>query len=113
MSRELKQYRIRATCRPAKNALLSSTVVVRNEEGQAGYCYINFDAPLVEKVGKALCRGLSKDDPAYLKVVFYARTQVWLVQAEYTARDHTTLLWKTKVKPDWLNFYRVRKPKCL
>lgn len=108
MSKELQKYRIRATRRPAKNELLSSTALVRNEKGEAGYCYINFDQPLVEKVGKVLPRGVSKEDPAVLSIRFYPRTQVWLIVAQYVSGEHETLLWKTPERPVWLNLYRTR-----
>lgn len=108
MRAELKKYRIRATKKPAKNVLLSSTVVVRNEVGDAGYCYINFDAPFVDAVGKKLQRGITEDDPAYLEVVYYPRMSVWLVKARYLHGDKEVLLWKTEQKPSWLNFYARR-----
>lgn len=106
MSKELKKYRLRATKKPAKNELLSSVVVVRNEQGEQGHCYVNFDAALVEAVGKKLPRGLMTQDPAHLIVVYYERTKVWLVSAAYVTGDHEVLLWKTEQKPAWLNFYR-------
>lgn len=105
MGRELKKYRIRATKKPAKSTLLSSTVVVRNESGKVGYCYINFDQPLIDAAGKALPRGLTVDDPAYLEVVYYPAMSVWLVKARYLLGDKEVLLWKTEQKPSWLNFY--------
>ena len=109
MGRELKKYQIRATKRPAKNPLLSSTVVVRNEEGSIGYCYVNFSRELVEAVGKSLPGGVTEDDPAFLRVVYYAATKIWLVQAQHESGGKEILLWKTAEKPTWLNFYKVSK----
>lgn len=107
MGRELKKYQIRATRRPARNTLLSSTVVVRNEAGDTGYCYVNFSPELVEAVGRSLPNGVTEDDPAFLRVVYYQRTKLWLVQAQHESGGKEILLWKSAEKPAWLNFYKV------
>jgi hypothetical protein len=61
---ERKKYQLRATIKPAKNPLVSSVVVVRNEAGDVGYCYVNFSKDFVQKVGNVLPRGVSEEDPA-------------------------------------------------
>lgn len=107
MSRELKKYGIRATKKPARSLLVSSVCLVRNEKDETGYCYINFDQPFVEAVGKALPRGVSEHSPAVISVVFYPRTMSWLVQAGYVGSGTPVLLWKSANRPAWLNFYRM------
>lgn len=105
---ERRKYQLRATIRPAKNPLVSSTVLVRNEQGEAGYCYANFSKDFVDRVGSVLPRGVSVEDPACLSVRYYPRTKVWLVVAQYVDGSEERLLWKTEAKPSWLNFYRVK-----
>ena len=109
MAKEAKKYGLRATKRPAKNSLVSSVCAVQNERGEQGYCYINFDAPFVTKVGNVLPRGVSYQDPAMIIVRYYSRTKVWLVLADYIAGGSETLLWRTADRPEWLNFYKVKK----
>lgn len=104
--RERKKYQLRATIKPAKNPVVSTVFLVRNEEGEVGYCYVNFSRDFVERVGHALPRGVSVEDPACISVRFYPRTKVWLVVAQYVDGSGEVLLWRTEQKPSWLNFYR-------
>lgn len=108
MRGELKKYGIRATKKPMRHQLLSSLVLVRNEKGEVGYCYIGFEESLVEKVGRVLPMGLSKDAPGFISVRYYPRTEEWLVIASYVNGGNECLLWKTKLRPSWLNFYIAR-----
>jgi hypothetical protein len=108
MSKELKKYGLRATRRPAKCDTVATTVVVRNEAGETGYCYIGFDEPFVHRVGTKLPRGVGTHDPAFISVRYYPRTKVWLVVAQYMAGGEEVLLWKTPTRPEWLNFYRTK-----
>jgi hypothetical protein len=109
MSRERKKFALRATYRPAKASLVSTVVAVRNEAGQHGYCYVNFDDSFIDFVGHKLPEGVSKGKEAVLSVVYYAATSVWLVKASYVDQSHTVLLWKTSEKPSWLNFHRYKE----
>lgn len=106
MRGELKKYQLRATRKPAKKTVLSSTVIVRNEAGQYGYCYVNFDESLEDRVGHALPHGIGPDHPANLQVLFYPRNEKWLVMAQYVGQDDSAvLLWSTDTRPGWLNFH--------
>jgi hypothetical protein len=107
MTRELVGYRLRAARNPPNNRVLSSTVAVRNEHGQLGYCYVSFADQLPRKVGLLLPYGISEELPGMLEVVYVPATKQWLVKARYVDPPlHETLLWRTLEKPKWLNFYR-------
>ena len=106
--RDAKKYAIRATRRPVKQSLVSSVVSVFNELGVQGYCYINFDAPFIEAVGKKLPRGVSKEDQAFIEVLYHAPSKVWIVAAGYVGRGADTFLWKTAEKPLWLKFFKLK-----
>lgn len=108
MRGERKKYALRATPKPARNTLVSSVFTVRNEAGEAGYCYVNFNSSFVEAVGKALPRGVSAEDRACITVKFYAPTKVWLVTASYVGTGEEVLLWRAENKPTWVNFYKAR-----
>ena len=106
MPKECKKYRMRSTRRPARNPLLSSVVRVIDETGKSGYCYIGFDAPLIELVGKKLSRGVAPYDPAYLSVEYDRIGQVWIVAARYLLTpEQVAILWSTPAKPEWLTIY--------
>lgn len=102
MSREYKHYELRATKKPAKNEVLSTTVAVYRDKDRY-YCYVSFSDKLVQYVGKRLPLGVSKDHPAYLSVLV-AENQVF-VYANYASGKWMTLLWTAKTIPAWLNFY--------
>jgi hypothetical protein len=108
MPRECKKYNLRSTRKPAKNALLSTVVKVRDEEGKDGHCYVGFDAPLVEAVGKKLPRGVAPYDPAYLVVEYDALRQLWIVGARYIRTDDAVVLWETAAMPVWLKVFYPR-----
>lgn len=109
MRGELAKYRLRATRRPADTAPVASMVLVRNEAGEAGYCYANFSDEFASYVGKRLPRGVSLDDPACITVTFRAETGDWCVGASYLDGTSSVLLWRTDTRPSWLNFHRMRK----
>lgn len=94
--------------KPKKHPLLSSTVAVRDEQGRNGYCYIGFSEDFVERVGKALPRGVSTFDPACIHVVYYPHNKTWLVIARYLRSEGEALLWRTTERPHWLRFYEVK-----
>lgn len=110
MKSELKKYGIRATVRPPKQELVSSTVLVTKADGLVGYCYIGFDAAFVEAVGASLPRGVSKEEPAFVFASEHVvdGKEVWVIGARYLLSDDMALLWRTDKKPSWLNFYRSR-----
>lgn len=107
MSKEFKHYQLRATKRPAKCPVLSTTVAVYNERGESGYCYINFSDTFVEAVGKRLSRGVAPFDPAFISVRYNAQLQSWEIWARYLRDQLGVLLWATADKPSWLNFYKL------
>lgn len=109
MSKELKAYALVSARRPGKNPYLSTTVAVRDENGEVGYCYIRFSDRFVHKVGQALNRGLMETDPAFVSVRYYRRKDVWLVVASYLSGGQEALLWSTKDRPTWLTpLYRYK-----
>lgn len=102
MPKECKKYRIRHTRKPAQNCLLSSVVKVIDENGIAGYCYVGFDAPLIDLVGRKLSRGVAPFDPAYLMLEYDRIRKLWLVGVRYLMTEEYAHLWETAEKPDWL-----------
>lgn len=108
MPREHKHYEIKPARKPFAGRPLASTVLVTREDGQRGYCYINFSDSFVVAVGKALPRGVSLHDPAYLEVAFNHSAQAWEVMALYLASGKGKTLWRSPVKPHWLKFHQDR-----
>lgn len=102
MPRELKKYGLRSVRKPALKYLLSSVVKVRDEEGRGGYCYVRFDEPLIEAVGKKLTRGLAPFDPAYLVAEYDVIRKLWVIGARYLKTDEGVILWEQDEKPAWL-----------
>lgn len=103
MSREYKHYELRATKKPAKNAVLSTTVAVYRGKDRY-YCYVSFSEKLVHYVGKRLPLGVSKDHPAYLSVVVEGN-EVFVSARYVSGYPYPTYLWQSKTIPAWLNFY--------
>lgn len=103
MSREYKHYELRATKKPAKNEVLSTTVAVYRGKDRY-YCYVSFSDKLVQYVGKRLPLGVSKDHPAYLSVIL-VENQVFIYAAYTSGYPYTTCLWTANTLPAWLNFY--------
>lgn len=104
--KEYKTYELRATKRPAKSTLLSTTVAIQRGTEQY-YCYVSFSEKFVQAVGKKLPRGLSKQDPAHLGVLRTDKN--WQVWARYNDSSAGVLLWTTKEVPTWLNFYKTKQ----
>lgn len=102
MPKECKKYRMRSTRKPLRDPCLSSTVKVIDQGGNAGYCYVGFDAPLVAAVGKKLSRGVADYDPAYLTVEYDQTRQRWVVGARYLLTDESVVLWETVNRPEWV-----------
>ncbi len=112
MSREYKKYGIRATRKPTtQQGKLASTVQVLDEKNRRGYCYVNFEMPLLICVGKALPKGISERNPAFLRVEYSSTLQQWIVAAEYLDESYTAVLWKTTDKPSWLHCYTTKSTK--
>lgn len=102
MSREYKHYELRATKKPAKNEVLSTTVAVY-KGARSYYCYVSFSEKLVQYVGKKLPLGVSKDHPAYLAVLVIGEHTT--VYATYPPGSNPVKLWEYDKPPAWLNFY--------
>jgi hypothetical protein len=103
--RPLKKYALTQTPRPKKHPLLSGVAHVGESSGK-GYAYFSFSEDFVDAVGKALPQGLSREEPAYLKVLQMPNT--WRVFAVYLRREKGALLWETPTRPEWLTATRHR-----
>lgn len=110
MSREYKKYEIKSVKKPTKSKLLLSCVLVIGKDSIAYYCYISFSEHLVEAVGKKLSRGVSKENPAYLSIVWNKEGLEWIVSANYVLGGETKELWRTPYgsPPAWLKFYSIK-----
>lgn len=106
--KEFKKYQLKGSTRPSYSPLLSTTVAVHNEQGEAGYCYVTFSQDFVEAVGKSMQYGLNCVHPAILHVVF-RDTGKWHVYARYVGGEtQEVLLWKTDAPPGWLKFHKAK-----
>lgn len=103
--RELDKFGLRPANKPDANGLLSGVVVVA-QQGERGYAYVRFSSVLVQAVGRALPRGLTPQDTAYLKVIRCRFTDRFKVYAYYVDQSAAVLLWESAEKPTWLK--RVR-----
>lgn len=90
---------------------MSSTVQVLDEQGRPGYAYVNFSPPLLVRVGKALARGISERNPAFLRVEYSAHFRQWLIAAQYLDDSEVAILWHEKKQPTWLRIHYPRAPK--
>lgn len=99
--REAKKYRLRQSLRPKKHKLLSGVVRVADSEG-IGYSFVSFDESFVDAVGKALPRGLTEQEPAYLKVLYLGSRNTWRTYAMYLREEVGVLLWETEGKPSYI-----------
>ena len=106
---ERAAYGLRSTRKPMQGQPLAGTVAVADDQGK-GFSYIAFTEAFVAAVGRTLPRGISTDDPGYIKVVHHGRLGVWKVYAYYLGGSKGVLLWETKVKPVWLK--RIGRPDC-
>lgn len=109
MGKEFKAYALKATRKPARWDILSTTVAVFPAAKEQCYCYVSFSRKLVEAVGKKLPHGVSSDNPAYLVVT--QDTLVpdrWHVYARYVKSAIIERLWTTDTCPTWLNFFKVK-----
>lgn len=108
--RELKAYQIRACRRPPTWEAVCTTVSVFDKESRPWYCYINFSARFIEDVGRALSRGVSKEDPAYIIVSPDVNSR-WRVYAGYLKTNERSLLWVTEnsLPPPWLSMHKIKE----
>lgn len=110
MGRELKKYELRATKKPARSDLVSTTVAIRGEDNSRYYCYISFSQAFVEAVGRALPRGVTIYEPAYLFVdCTKAGFDVWACYATDTEKVKMWSVPAERGAPAWLNFYKVQR----
>lgn len=111
MTKEFKNYGLISTKKPARALALSTTVAIEDAREKRYYCYVSFTQKLVEKAGKALPRGISAADPAFLLVRFDTHTSRWVVSAKYVRDGIEAVLWKTDgiSPPPWVRFYELKK----
>lgn len=101
--KENKNFELRSATRAGPTThkrLLATTVDIITPSGNQRHGFIRFSDNLVKAVGKALPRGVSEQDPAYLQVrLFPGRCEVWALYA----RDVTGVkMWDTEDIPSWL-----------
>lgn len=101
--KENKNFELRSATRagPATHKrLLATTVDIIMSSGTQRHGFIRFSDNLVKAVGKALPRGVSEQDPAYLQVrLFPGRCEVW---ALYARGVTGVKMWELEGIPPWL-----------
>lgn len=102
MPSELKKYKLKATRRPKASAYLASRVMVTDDQGITGYCYITFSDEFVEAVGSALPQGVAIFSPAQIEVAFDPIVKKWLIGASYIGRGLPVILWESDTRPTWV-----------
>lgn len=99
-TREPRQFEL-SFARTARTGPVSGVVVIRDSFG-SGYAHVKFSDRLEQAVGRLLPRGVSLDDPAYLRALELPNRRGWRIYAQYLSGDHRRLLWVTEERPKWL-----------
>jgi hypothetical protein len=108
MAKELAKYKLRSTNRPATNPYLGTEIITVNEEGRRGSAYIGFGDAFVDAVAKALPRGISAFDPAFIQVEYRKDSKQWIISAAYLDGGDAVVLWSTANRPLWLKIIATR-----
>lgn len=99
--RELKKYKLHWKKLPKEHESLSGVAHVCDARGRRPSNF-GFDESFADAVGRAMPRGISQQDPAYIKALYMPGRNVWRVFAMYMREEVGVLLWETPDLPRWL-----------
>jgi hypothetical protein len=97
--KEAKRYDLRPARTPQKDPRLSGVVSVLSTAGSK-ISFIHFNEAFVEAVGKELPKGVSPDNPAFIRVMQSGKA--WKVFAMYLKSNEGCLLWESEQIPAWI-----------
>lgn len=97
--KEYDKWNLRHAHRPQYGGNLAGVVYVLYRG--RGFTTVRFSEALVEDVGRALPFGVSKANPAYLRLVKVPRSNLWKLYAMYLSGDKGTLLVTYAGTPSW------------
>jgi hypothetical protein len=94
-----KYVSIKRALKPEEGPISGTALLI---DGGRYFCYIRYNAEVVELLGRYLPYGVSYYKPAYLKVVWRPLHKVYDVLCSYLDNSHTILLWQTPKLPSWV-----------
>jgi hypothetical protein len=103
MSREYKHYELRPVRTEFSAPGMSGLAMFVDAHGQGELYMVAFSRTFVEAAGKALPRGVSKQDPGFIHIR-QAEDGTCKVFVAYIFEAKAELMWETDSKPTWLKY---------